>query len=332
MSPARAGTARPRVLVTRPTPGAIDVPGAEVLFGPEEGLHPAHRLRDFLASHRPIAAVVTMFHDRVDDAFLDAAGPDLRAVCNFAVGYDNIDVAACARRGVVVTNTPDAVTEGAADMAWTLLLAAARRLPEADEFARSGAWARRGPLGMSDFVGLPIAGRTLHIVGAGRIGYAVAVRSLGWGMKVLYSSRTRKPAFEFAPLNGRWVEIDEGLREADFVSIHAPLNDSTRHLIDARRLALMKPSAVLVNTSRGPVVDEAALAEAVAAGRLWGAGLDVFEDEPRVHPGLAASRRVAMAPHIGSASTHSRGLMAEKVSENVRAVMEGREAPNLVTA
>jgi len=321
----------PRVLITRPVPGDSSLVGAEVRVGPERGFREAESLRAWLRAEGPADALVSMFHDRVDGATLEAAGDRLRAVVNFAVGYDNIDVAACAERGVLVCNTPDAVTEGTADLAWALLLACARRLTETGRFVRSGRFAESGPLGMSDFLGLDVAGRTLLIVGAGRIGRAVALRSLGWGMRVLYVARSRRFDFEFAPLNARRVGLDEGLGEADFVSIHTPLTSETRHLIDARRLSLMKERAVLVNTSRGPTVDESALVEALRERRIFAAGLDVYEREPELAPGLAELDNAVLTPHIGSGALRYRELMTEIVMSNVRAALEGRTPPNVVT-
>lgn len=318
------------VAVTRPVSGAFELPpGARLVVGPEAGLFSSERVAAFVGEHRP-AAVVTMYHDRVDERVLEAAGPQLRGVVNYAVGFDNIDLAACRARGVTVCNTPDAVTEGAADIAWALMLAAARRMPEADAFARSEEYPRRGPLGMTEFCGVHLTGQTLLIVGAGRIGYAVALRSLGWGMRVLYTARSRHLEFEFAPLAARRVGLDEGLGVADFVSVHTPLTPETRRLIDARRLGLMKPNAVLVNTSRGPTVDEEALVRAVNEGRIWGAGLDVYEFEPKPGDALRACRRIAMTPHIGSATLHHRELMTSLVSANVRALLAGETPPNVV--
>ncbi len=313
----------PTVAVSRPLPIPLEVPGAEVRYGPEKGFLSAGDLQDFV---RGADGVVTWVSERVDDAFLDAAGAQLKVVANFAVGYDNIDVAACARRGVIVTNTPDAVTEGTADMAMALLLAAARRMSEADRYVRSGAWKERGILGPREFIGRPIAGQTLLIVGAGRIGYATALRSLGWGMRILYVARSRKHDFESAPLNARRVELDDGLREADFVSVHTPLTAQTHHLLDARRIGLMKSTAVVVNTARGAVIDEAALAAALQERRIFAAGLDVFEKEPGCHAALVGLENVVMAPHIGSASVGSREMMTQLCAANVRAVLAG-EAP-----
>ncbi|MBL8746100.1 MAG: D-glycerate dehydrogenase [Phycisphaerae bacterium] len=311
----------PLVCVSRTLPTRFDCPGAEIRFGPDHGVMSGDELRAFV---KGADAIVSWFCDRVTDEVIAAAGPQLKIIANYAVGYENIDLAAARRRGIIVTNTPDAVTEGTADMAWALLLAAARRLIHADRFARSGEWATHGILGPSQMIGASIAGRTLFIVGAGRIGRATALRSLGWGMRTLYFARTPKPEWEFAPLNARRVELDEGLREADFVSLHTPLNESTRHLIDARRLALMKPSAVLINTSRGPVIDESALADALKKKTIAAAGLDVFENEPRLHPDLAALDNLVTAPHIGSATVDSRRMMTDLCAANIRAVLNGK--------
>lgn len=315
-----------QIAVTRPLPGELTVPGAAIRFGPREVMDRDTLLR--FVSGADVA--VTMFSDRVDEAFLESAGPQLRGVCNFAVGYNNIDVDLCKARGVAVTNTPDAVTEGTADMAWALLLATARRLVEADRYARTGAWARGGILGMDDFMGVDLTGRTLLIVGAGRIGFATAMRSIGWGMRVQYVARSRHWDFELAPLAARRVTLEEGLAEADVVSLHTPLTEATTHLIGREELAIMKPNAILINTSRGPVVDEAALTEALKERRIWGAGLDVFEREPELEPGLAELENVVMAPHIGSAERRYREMMTDMVGANVAAILAGEEPPNRV--
>jgi len=317
------------VCVTRPYPGEMAVPEARIVVGPREGLREREALHAFLREHRP-GALVSMFHDPVDAAALDAAGEQLKVVCNFAVGYDNIDLDECERRGIIVCNTPDAVTEGTADIAFLLMLAAARRLKEADDYARSPDYPKHGFLGMDDFLGLHLTGRTLLIVGAGRIGYATALRGLGWGMRTLYVARSRHVDFELAPLGAERVDLDEGLTRADFVSVHTPLTKDTRHLIDDRRLRLMKPTAVIVNTARGPVIDEAALVRALREGRIFGAGLDVYEFEPRPGAELVALKNVILTPHIGSASRKHRELMTTMVSENVAAGLDGRRPPNRI--
>lgn len=316
----------PVVLVTRSVPGDAAVEGAKVVI-----LGSGRPSREqLLSAVRGASVIVTMFSDRVDQELLSAAGPSLKGVCNFAVGFDNIDLAACSARGVIVTNTPHAVTEGTADLAWTLLLAVARRLIEADRFARSPRYPEGGPLGITEFLGADLTGRNLLIVGAGRIGYATALRSIGWGMRVMYVARARHVDFELAPLAARRVELDEGLREADVVSVHTPLTPETRHLIDARAISLMKPTAILINTSRGPIVDEAALAAALKQRRIFGAGLDVFENEPVIHPDLLGLDNVTVTPHIGSAEDKYRRLMTEMVCANARAILAGTQPPNRI--
>ncbi len=322
---------RPLVAITRQVPegawGAAEVDGAEVKIAPAERMS-REELLDFV---RGSTAVVTMFHDRVDDEFLDAAGPRLKGVCNYGMGYDNVDVPACAKRGVIVANTPDVVTEGTANMAMALLLAAARRIGEGDRFVRAGGLEQAGGMGMADFLGVHLSGATLLIVGAGRIGRGVAMRAVGFGLKILYVARSRHADFEEPPIRAERVELDEGLARADFVSIHLPLTDQTRRLIDARRLSLMKPTAVLVNTGRGAVVDEAALVSALRDGKLFAAGLDVFEDEPRVHPGLVELDNVVMTPHVGSAERRWRERQTRIACDNAAAIIAGGRPPNLVT-
>lgn len=321
------------VVVTRPVVGEFRVPGsgadARVVVGPKEGLRDSARLCAFLEEHRP-DAICSMYTDPIDARALDAAGDQLRGVVNFAVGFDNIDLEACAARGVTVCNTPDAVTEGTANLAFLLLLGAARRIIEADRYARSDDYPAGGVLGMHDFMGQDLVGKLLLIVGAGRIGYATALRARAFGMRIGYVARSRHLDFEMAPLGGERFELDEGLRQADAVSMHTPLSPATRHLLSRERIGLLKPTAIVVNTARGPVIDESALAEALEAGRLWGVGLDVFEREPEVHPVLRAHPRAVLTPHIGSAEERWRAAMAEMVSENAAAILEGREPPNRV--
>lgn len=316
-----------RICVCRHLPGELNLPDCELIENQSERAFSREELLSFVGG---AGILVTWVSERVDDELLEAAGQGLKAVCNFAVGTDNIDLAACKKRGVMVTNTPDAVTEGTADMAWTLLLAAARGLIAADRFARSVEYGARGPLGPSEFLGLDVAGKTLHIVGAGRIGYAVALRSIGWGMKILYTARTVHHAFETAPLNARRVALEEGLAQADYISLHTPLSPETRGLINARNLSLIKPGAVLINTARGPIVDEQALVDTLRSGRLAGAGLDVFEKEPHVHQDLISMPNVVLSPHIGSASRRSRGMMVAIVRANAGAVLAGQAPPNRV--
>jgi glyoxylate reductase len=255
----------------------------------------------------------------VDDEVL--AVPGLKVVCNVAVGFNNIDVAAARRRGVVVTNTPDVLTETTADFAWALLMAAGRRVVEADRYARSGQW----KVWKWDLLwGADIHGKTLGVVGFGRIGRAVARRALGFGMRVLYHDAMPADAATERELRATACDLDTLLREADFVTLHTLLSPETRHLINERTLRLMKKTAVLVNAARGPVVDEAALVRALTEGWIAGAGLDVFEDEPRIHPGLLPLANVTLAPHIGSATNDTRIAMGSLAVRNCLAVPDGK--------
>jgi len=285
---------------------------------------------ELLAFVRGARVLVSMYHDKVDAELLDSAGEQLLGVCNYAVGYENIDIAECARRGVKVTNTPDVVTEGTANLAMALMLAVARRVVEGDRFARSAAYHESGGLSMSSFMGRHLAGQTLLIVGAGRIGRAVAMRAQAFGMRTLYVARGRHLDFEQAPLAARRVELEEGLRLADVVSLHTPLTPQTRHLLNADRLALLKPTAIVVNTARGPVIDEAALARTLKEKRIWGAGLDVFEFEPKVSESLIGLENVVLTPHIGSAEGYWREEMTSMAFENAKAILEGRDPPNRI--
>jgi glyoxylate reductase len=253
-------------------------------------------------------ALVCLLLDRIDAAVL-AAAPRLKIVANCAVGVDNIDLAAAARAGVAVTNTPDVLTEATAELAFALILAAARRLGDGERLVRSGEWGGWA---------LDQLGKTLGIVGYGRIGQALARRAVGFGMTVIH-----------ADLGD---DVDALFRQADVVSLHCPLTPATRNLVDARRLALMKPTGIVVNTARGGIVDEAALAEALTAGRLFAAALDVFAGEPRIDPRLLAAPRLVLAPHIGSATTEARTQMAQLCADAVIAVLSGRRPPNLVEA
>jgi len=256
----------------------------------------------------------------IDEEVL-ASAPTLKVVANVAVGYNNIDVAAARRRGVIVTNTPDVLTETTADFAWTLLMATARRVVEADHYARSGRWtAWKWDL----LWGADVHGTTLGIVGFGRIGRAVARRALGFNMRVLYHDAVRADAAVERELSATATDLETLLREADFVTLHTNLTPETRHLIGERTLRLMRKSAIVVNAARGPIVDEAALAQALREGWIAGAGLDVFEEEPRIHPDLLPLQNVVLAPHIASASRDTRIAMATLAVRNCVAVLEGK--------
>jgi glyoxylate reductase len=282
---------------------------------------------ELLEAARGSEGVLSTVTERIDGEFMDAAGDGLKIVSNMAVGYDNVDVEAATERGIVVTNTPGVLDETTADVAFMLLLAAARRLGESERVLRSGGWEWWGP---KLFMGPDVWGKRLGIVGLGRIGQAVARRARGFGMEILYHNRSRKPEAE-AELDARYLDLDELLRTADFVSIHTPLTDETHHLIGAEELEKMRPRAVLVNTSRGPVVDEAALADALAQGRIFAAGLDVYEEEPKVHPKLLELENVVLAPHIGSGSIETREKMATLAAQNLAAVLRGEEPKTPVT-
>jgi glyoxylate reductase len=265
-------------------------------------------------------ALICHIISAVDDEVLGAS-PDLKVVANVAVGYNNIDVAAARRRGIAVTNTPDVLTETTADFAWALLMAAARRVVEADHYVRSDQW----KVWKWDLLwGADIHGKTLGVVGFGRIGRAVARRALGFGMRVLYHDTLRADPAAERELKATPADLDTLLRESDFVSLHTLLSPETRHLINERTLRLMKKTAILVNAARGPVVDEAALARALSEQWIRGAGLDVFEDEPRIHPALLPLRNVTLAPHIASASHETRIAMATLAIRNCLAVLEGQ--------
>ncbi|HKH12938.1 MAG TPA: D-glycerate dehydrogenase [Rubrobacter sp.] len=276
---------------------------------------------ELLEAARGASGVLSNVTEKIDAEFMDAAGEDLKVVANMAVGYDNVDVGAAKERGIVVTNTPGVLDETTADTAFMLLLAAARRLGESERTLRAGGWHWWGP---KLFVGVDVWGKKLGIVGMGRIGQAVARRGKGFGMEILYHNRSRKEDAE-KELDARYADLDELLKTADFVSVHTPLTDETRHLIGAEELEKMKPTAVLVNTSRGPVVDEGALADALDAGRIFAAGLDVYENEPKVHPKLLGLENAVLAPHIGSGSQETRDRMAVLAAENVAAVLSGEE-------
>lgn len=262
----------------------------------------------------------------VDRQLLDSAGAQLRLVANFAVGYDNVDVEECRRRGVVVTNTPDVLTNATAELALALTLAAARLLGDAERDLRAGRWRGWDP---AAYRGLELSGATVGVVGLGRIGSRYAELLSGFGVELLYTSRSPKPEQE-SRLGAVRMEREELLRRADVVSLHAPASPETRHLIDARALGLMGADAVLVNTSRGSLVDLDAVGRALREGALGAVGLDVYEGEPQLPPAILEAPRTVLAPHIGSATVKARDAMAKTVASNVIAVLDGREPPNRV--
>jgi glyoxylate reductase len=262
----------------------------------------------------------------LDGEVLDACGDGLRVVANFAVGYDNVDLEACRERGIVVTNTPDVLTEATAELAMALTLAAARRMSDAERDLRSGHWRGWDP---AAYRGIEIRGSTVGVIGMGRIGHRYARLARGLGAEIAYAGPTAKPEAE-SELGARLLELPELLEAADVISLHAPATPETRGLIGAAELELIGPEGVLVNTSRGPLVDSEAVAAALEAGTLGAAGLDVYENEPQVSPRLLEAPRCVLLPHIGSATIPSRDGMARAVADNVIAVLEGRDPPSRV--
>jgi glyoxylate reductase len=271
-------------------------------------------------------ALICLLTEKIDRELLDAAGPNLRIAANVAVGYDNIDVPACTERKVAVTNTPGVLDETTADFTWTLLMAVARRLVEADRLARSGEWRQWN---LDQLCGTDIWGKTLGIIGFGRIGRAVARRAAGFRMRVIYNNTTRAPAEIERELSAEFMERDRVLAEADFLSLHVPLRENTRGLIGPGELAKMKRTSFLINTTRGPVVQESALVAALEQGTIAGAALDVFEREPLISDGLRRDN-VVLAPHLGSASIETRTRMAMIAVENAIALFSGKQPPTIL--
>ena len=317
-----------RVLVTAAVPG--DAPARLAAAGHDV----THRAVDspmprdeLLAAVAGVDALVAMLVDRIDTELLDAAGPRLRVVANVAVGHDNVDVPGCRERGVVVTNTPGVLTDATADLAMALVLMTTRGLGAAERRVRTGepwGWSMTGHLGTG------LRGKTIGIVGPGAIGLATARRATTFGMEVLLSGRSAPDPGVVDGIGARVVDLEEVLTASDVVSLHCPLTPDTHHLIGAEALRTMRPTAHLVNTARGAVVDEAALVAALEAGEIAGAGLDVFEDEPRVHPSLLGRDDVVLLPHVGSATVETRTAMADLAADNVLAVLAGEEPPTPV--
>ena len=271
--------------------------------------------------------IISFLTDRIDGELLDAAGPQLKVVANFAVGFNNLDIEAATRRGIVLSNTPGVLDDATATLTLALLLASARRVVEADRYIRAGRWT--SAWSPTFFVGQDVAGKSLGIVGAGRIGRNVARKARAFDMRILYTKRHRDSDFE-RETGAVFMDKDRLLAQSDFVSLHVPLLPETHHYIGARELSLMKPSAILINASRGPVVDEKALVEALRSGVIWGAGLDVFEDEPALAPGLAELENVVIVPHIASATPQTRQAMGDAAIDNLLAVLSGEPPPSCV--
>lgn len=318
------------ILVTRKIPenalrALIDAFGEEAIdhWSTDDPI-PRAELLERVQGKRALFALLT---EKIDAELLDAAGSQLRVVANMAVGYDNCDVPAADKRGVYITNTPGVLTETTADLAFALILGAARRMGEAERFVRQGHWHTWSP---TLLLGVDVYGQRLGIFGMGRIGQAVARRARGFGMEILYHNRQRLDAATEAELGARYVDFDTLLAESDILSLHCPLTEATRHRFGATEFAVMKPTAVFVNTTRGPVVDEAALAQALREGQLFAAGLDVFENEPAIHPALMACENALLLPHLGSASQATRARMAGMAADNIIAVLQDGPPLNAV--
>ncbi|MDP9330921.1 MAG: D-glycerate dehydrogenase [Actinomycetota bacterium] len=320
-------TEQPDVLVTRPIrPEPLErlrARCAVTVHENEFGI-PREELLQVVAGRE---ALITMLTEKVDAELLAAAGPQLKIVANHAVGFDNIDVPACTAAGVLATNTPDVLTETTADTAFVLLMAAARRIGEGERFLRRGEPWIWGPLMM---LGQDVHHKTIGIVGFGRIGQAVARRAKGFGMQVIYADAVDLPPSVEAETGAQRRELEDLLEEADFISIHTNLTPDTRHLFGSEAFKRMKSTAVIVNTSRGPVVDESALADALESGEIFGAGLDVFENEPEVEPRLLALENAVVIPHLGSATFDTRDAMGNLAVDNVFAALDGTRPPTLL--
>ncbi|HHT9116917.1 MAG TPA: 2-hydroxyacid dehydrogenase [Candidatus Wunengus californicus] len=271
-------------------------------------------------------AILTMLSDRIDERVINEA-KSLKVIANYAVGYENINIKTATKKGIVVTNTPGVLTDSTADMAWALLFAITRRIVEGDRLTRAGKFTGWKPMML---LGGDLVGKTLGIIGAGRIGTAMAMRSRGWCMKVLYTTHSNRNAVLEEMLGAERVDLETLLKESDFVSIHTPLSEKTRHLIGAKELSLMKKTAYLINTARGAIIDEVQLVNALKNKQIAGAGLDVYEEEPKLKPGLAELDNVVLAPHLGSATVESRTKMAVMAAENIIAVLNGQKPKNCV--
>ncbi len=316
-----------RVFVTRKIPKTgIDLlleECEEVIVRSSEEAPTKRELIDGVKGRQALLSLLT---DEVDCDVVEA-GDELKIIANYAVGHNNIDVSAATRKGIMVTNTPGVLTETTADLAWTLLMGIARRLVEADSYARSGSFRRWEP---TLLLGSDVFGKTLGIIGLGRIGRAMAARAAGFGMRVMYTDTVRADPDVEKTLAAEYTNLQDLLRTSDFVTLHTPLTPETHHLIGPNELGMMKPSSYLINTSRGPVVDENALTEALEKGKIAGAALDVFEEEPNIHPRLMKLSNVIITPHIGSGSVETRSKMANMAAGNIIAAMRGERPPNLV--
>lgn len=271
-------------------------------------------------------AMLTMLSDRMDARLIQGAA-NLKVIANYAVGYDNVDIKTATAQSIVVTNTPGVLTDSTADMAWALLFSVTRRIVEGDKLTRAGKFTGWAPMML---LGGDLVGKTLGIIGAGRIGTAMAMRSRGWNMRVLYMTQSRRNAVLEEMLGAKRVDLETLLKESDFISIHTPLSEKTKHLIGAKELSIMKRTAYLINTGRGAVIDEEVLVHALRNKQIAGAGLDVYEEEPKLKPGLAELDNIVLAPHLGSATVETRTKMSLMAAENIIAVLNRQKPPNCV--
>lgn len=318
---------KPKVFVTSKIPEQ----GLKILFdnfdvqvSDYDGLIPKKTL---IEKVKNIDGLLCLLADTIDKEIMEAAGPRLKIIANYAVGYNNIDVEEATKRGIMVTNTPGVLTETTADLAWALMMAVARRIVEGDKFVRAGRFRGWEPMLL---LGTDLYGATLGIIGFGRIGQAVARRAIGFNMKVLYYSRSRVSKQVEEDLNATYVDLNTLLKESDFVTLHLPLTKQTYHLIGEEQLKLMRKESYLINTARGPVIDEKALVKALKENWIRGAALDVFENEPQIEPELLELENVVLAPHIGSASYATRTKMSVMAAENIVKALNGEVPPNLV--
>jgi len=317
----------PKIFITRQIPekgiNILKEKGWDVAVGPEEKIS----REELLEGVKGVEAILSVLTEKIDGEVMEAAGKQLKVIANYAVGYNNIDVAEAKKRGIMVTNTPGVLTDAVAEHAVALLFAVAERIVEADRYTRAGKFKAWGP---KLLLGADIKGRTLGIIGLGRIGSAVAQRMQdGFDVKIIYFDIRRNEELE-KKFNIEYRELDDLLKEADFVSLHTALTDETRHLINAERMKTMKPTAYLINTSRGPIIDEKALLEVLKNKTIAGAALDVFENEPELTPGLAELENIVLTPHIASATKETRDKMAEMAANNITAALGGQTPPNLV--
>lgn len=320
----------PKIFITRAVPQrAVDM--LNDAFGPDDvDVYEVDQVipHDVLLERvKGVDAILAILTEKIDAEVLDAAGPQLRIVANMAVGYNNVDVDAATERGIPVTNTPGVLTETTADLAWAILMATARRLGESERYLRAGKWKAWGPMLL---MGPEVHGKTLGIFGMGRIGQAVAKRARAFDMTILYNNRNRIDEATEKELAATFVDKAALLAESDFLTIHCPLTEDTTHAFGPDEFKAMKPTSILVNTSRGPVVDEAALVHALKTGEIWAAGLDVFEEEPKIHPGLLELENALLIPHLGSATFETRSKMAEMAAQNIIARFNDEPPPNCV--